>query len=131
MGFVLDGRMLYRDRAGIGRYIWELQRGLALLRSPIADRTTLLVDVRDERASCASLPTRRAATPARHALETLTMPIELRFAEAAHFSDHGVPDGVHVPSIVTVHDVSFLTDSHSLLGQQIFYQSDFHAASTD
>ncbi len=114
MEFILDGRMLYRDRAGIGRYIWELQRALAELGAPPGGRTTILMDARDGRAQSASLPVRRAATPARHALEPLTMRAELRGARVAHFPDHGVPPGVRVPAVATVHDVSFLTrpDTH-------------------
>ncbi len=100
--------MLHRDRAGIGRYVWELQRAIA----DVDDRghdVTLLLDPRDRVHRRAVLPIRTAPAPARHRLERATLGWALRPFEAAHFPDHAVPPGVRVPSVVTVHDVSFLT----------------------
>ena len=104
----LDGRMLYRDRAGIGRYVWELQQAIADLDDR-GHEVTLLLDPRDRSHRRAALPVRAAPAPARHPLERATLGWALRPFEAAHFPDHTLPPGVRVPSVVTVHDVSFLT----------------------
>ena len=100
--------MLHRDRAGIGRYIWELQQAMADLDDPRHD-VTLLLDPRARRRRGAALSVRSAPVPARNRLERATLGWGLRPFEAAHFPDHAVPPGVRVPSVVTVHDVSFLT----------------------
>lgn len=100
--------MLHRDRAGIGRYIWELQQAIADQGDPRHD-ITLLLDPRDRRHGGAALPVRAAPAPARHRLERVTLGWGLRPFGAAHFPDHALPPGVRVPSVVTVHDVSFLT----------------------
>jgi glycosyltransferase involved in cell wall biosynthesis len=100
--------MLHRDRAGIGRYIWELQQAMADLRDPRHD-VTLLLDPRDRQHRGAALPVRSGPAPARHRLERATLGWELRAFGAAHFPDHALPPGVRKPSVVTVHDVSFLT----------------------
>lgn len=100
--------MLYRDRAGIGRYIWELQQAMAELGDPRHD-VTLLLDPRDRRHRGAVLPVRSAPAPARHRLERATLGWGLRSFGAAHFPDHALPPGVRAPSAVTVMDVSFLT----------------------
>lgn len=100
--------MLHRDRAGIGRYIWELQQAMAELGDS-RYQVTLLLDPRDRRHRGAALPVRSAPAPARHRLERATLGWGLRSFEAAHFPDHAVPPGVRAPSVVTVHDVSFLT----------------------
>lgn len=100
--------MLYRDRAGIGRYIWELQQAMAELGDPRHD-ITLLLDPRDRRHRGAALPVRSAPAPARHRLERATLGWGLRSFGAAHFPDHALPPGVRAPSAVTVMDVSFLT----------------------
>ncbi len=110
--------MLHRDRAGIGRYIWELQQAIADLGDRRHD-VTLLLDPRDRRHRHAALPVRSVAAPARHRLERATLGWGLRPFGAAHFPDHALPAGVRVPSVVTVQDVSFLThpaayDSRSL-----------------
>ena len=100
--------MLHRDRAGIGRYIWELQQAIADLGDPRHD-VTLLLDPRDRRPGGAALPCRSAPVPSRHRLERATLGWGLRPFGAAHFPDHALPPGVRMPSVVTVHDVSFLT----------------------
>ena len=100
--------MLHRDRAGIGRYIWELQQAMAELSDP-RHRVTLLLDPRDRRHRGAALPVRSAPAPARHRLEQATLGWGLRAFGAAHFPDHALPPGVRTSSVVTVHDVSFLT----------------------
>ena len=100
--------MLHRDRAGIGRYIWELQQAMADLGDP-RHEVTLLLDPRDRRRRGAALPVRSAPAPARHRLERATLGWALRTFGAAHFPDHALPPGVRAPSVVTVHDVSFLT----------------------
>ena len=100
--------MLHRDRAGIGRYVWELQQAIADLDHCRHD-VTLLLDPRDRSHRRAALPVRTAPAPARHRLERATLGWALRQFEAAHFPDHALPPGVQVPSVVTVHDVSFLT----------------------
>ena len=100
--------MLYSDRAGIGRYIWELQQAIADLRDPRHD-VALLLDPRDRRHRGAALPVRSAPAPARHRLERATLGWGLRAFGAVHFPDHALPPGVRTPSVVTVHDVSFLT----------------------
>ena len=84
--------MLYRDRAGIGRYIWELQQAIADLGNPRHD-VTLLLDPRDRRHGAASLPVRTAPAPARHRLERVTLGWGLRTFGAAHFPDHALPAG--------------------------------------
>ncbi len=108
MEVALDGRMLYRDRAGIGRYIWELQRALAQQPESPGPGVTLLVDPRDRVSTRAALPVRRVLAPSRHALERLVLPLQLRRYGVAHFPDHGMPPGVRVGGVVTVHDLSFL-----------------------
>ena len=100
--------MLYRDRAGIGRYVWELQQAIADLDDR-GHEVTLLLDPRDRSHRRAALPVRAAPAPARHPLERATLGWALRPFEAAHFPDHTLPPGVRVSSVVTVHDVSFLT----------------------
>lgn len=100
--------MLHRDRAGIGRYIWELQQAIAELGDPRLD-VMLLLDPRDRRHRGAALPVRSAPAPARHRLERATLAWGLRTFDAAHFPDHALPPGVRTPSAVTVMDVSFLT----------------------
>ncbi len=105
---VIDGRMLRHDRAGIGRYIWRLQAALGAL-APDDLRLELLIDGRGRLGARPSLRTRRAPIPVRHPLEAWALPRMLRRADLAHFPDHGVPRGVAAPSVVTVHDVSFLT----------------------
>ena len=108
MQVALDGRMLYRDRAGIGRYIWELQRALARLPASPGPDVTLLVDLRDRASTRAALPVRRVLAPSRHALERLVLPAQLRRYDVAHFPDHGIPPGARAGGVVTVHDLSFL-----------------------
>lgn len=107
-GVALDGRMLRHDRAGIGRYIWRLQEALA---TQPQDGITieLLADRRGELPSRPSLPVRTAFAPVRGQLERFLLPRALRGIDLVHYPDHGVPHGVEVPAIVTVHDISFLT----------------------
>ena len=57
--------MLYRDRAGIGRYVWELQQAIADLDDR-GHEVTLLLDPRDRSHRRAALPVRAAPAPARH-----------------------------------------------------------------
>jgi glycosyltransferase involved in cell wall biosynthesis len=105
---VLDGRMLRHDQAGIGRYIWRLQEALAALPEPGID-LELLVDRRGGLPGTPALRARRTIVPARNRLERLLLPRALAGVDLAHFPDHGIPTGVTRPSIVTVHDISFLT----------------------
>ncbi|MDE2869302.1 MAG: glycosyltransferase family 1 protein [Chloroflexota bacterium] len=104
----LDGRMLRHDRAGIGRYIWRLQEALATqLRHGID--IELLADRRGGLPSRPSLPMRPAFAPVRGRLERFLLPRALRGIDLVHYPDHGIPHGVEVPAVVTVHDISFLT----------------------
>jgi glycosyltransferase involved in cell wall biosynthesis len=105
--------MLYRDRAGIGRYVWELQRAIADLDVDSARLVDLLLDPRDREHSRAALRARRVAVPARHAFESAVLPLRLQGYNVVHFPDHALPAAVGVPSVVTVHDVSFLTCPHA------------------
>ena len=105
--------MAYRDRAGIGRYVWELQRALSVRQARGSETVTLLLDPRDARASEAGLRVRRALAPTRHPLERATLPLQLRPYRLAHFPDHGIPPGVRTPSVVTVHDLSFFSQPQS------------------
>lgn len=114
--------MLYRDQAGIGRYVWELQRALADLPDRHERQVTLLLDPRDALRCSTGITTQALAVPARHPLERVTMGLALRRFDTAHFPDHALPDGVRVPSVVTVHDVSFLThpSTHNV-NSRVFY----------
>ena len=109
---MLDGRLLRYDRAGIGRYIWRLQEALAGL--PQTDfNVKLLVDAFETKSSRSALPTKRVMVPARHGSERFLLPMQLRGASLVHWPDHGIPDGFGGPSIVTVHDLSFLTHPYT------------------
>ncbi len=109
MAVALDGRMAYRDRAGIGRYVWELQRAMSIRQVRGGETVTLLLDPRDARTAQVGLRVRRAIAPARHPLERASLPLQLRPYRLAHFPDHGIPPGVRTPSVVTVHDLSFIS----------------------
>ena len=104
----LDGRMLRHDRAGIGRYIWRLQEALGTQPRDGID-IELLADRRGGLPSRPSLPMRPVFAPVRARLERFLLPRALRGTDLVHFPDHGVPLGVEVPAVVTVHDISFLT----------------------
>ncbi|MYD92239.1 MAG: glycosyltransferase family 4 protein [Chloroflexi bacterium] len=104
----LDGRMLRHDRAGIGRYIWQLQEALAALPQVGID-IELLVDRRGGLPSRPSLPVRTAFAPVRGRLERYLLPGALRGTDLVHYPDHGIPQGVRASAVVTVHDISFLT----------------------
>ena len=60
----IDGRMLYRDQAGIGRYVWELQRALADLPDRHERQVTLLLDPRDSLRCSTGIMTQALAVPA-------------------------------------------------------------------
>ncbi len=109
---MLDGRLLRYDRAGIGRYIWRLQEALAGLPQTDFD-VKLLVDAFETKSSRSALPTKRVMVPARHGSERFLLPMQLRGASLVHWPDHGIPDGFGGPSIVTVHDLSFLTHPYT------------------
>ena len=115
---VLDGRLLRYDRAGIGRYIWRLQEAIAALHPTDLD-VKFMVDGLDKQASRPSLPTKRVMVPARHPFERLLLPIQLRDTDLLHWPDHGIPDGFERSSIVTVHDISFLTHPSTHSGQSL------------
>lgn len=104
----LDGRMLRHDRAGIGRYIWRLQEALGT-PPPDGIHIELLADRRGGLPSRPSLPVRPVLAPVRGRLERFVLPRALRGMDLVHYPDHGVPHGVEVPAVVTVHDISFLT----------------------
>lgn len=104
----LDGRMLRHDRAGIGRYIWRLQEALATQPQDGID-IELLADRRGGLPGRPSLPMRPAFAPVRGRLERFLLPRALRGIDLVHYPDHGIPHGVEVPAVVTVHDISFLT----------------------
>ncbi len=104
----LDGRMLRHDQAGIGRYIWRLQEALAALPQDGLD-IELLVDRRGGLPGRPSLPMRTAFAPVRGRLERFLLPRALRGIDLVHYPDHGIPNGVQTPAVVTVHDISFLT----------------------
>ncbi len=104
----LDGRMLRHDQAGIGRYIWRLQEALAT-QPRDGMEIELLADRRGRLPGRPSLPVRSAFAPVRGRLERFLLPRALRGIDLVHYPDHGVPHGVEVPAIVTVHDISFLT----------------------
>ncbi|MCY3749658.1 MAG: glycosyltransferase family 1 protein [Chloroflexi bacterium] len=104
----LDGRMLRHDRAGIGRYIWRLQEALATLPQDGIE-IELLADRRGGLPSRPSLPMRPAFAPVRGRLERFLLPRALRGIDLVHYPDHGVPNGVRTPAVVSVHDISFLT----------------------
>ena len=110
----LDGRMLRHDRAGIGRYIWRLQEALGALPHAGID-LELLVDRRGCLPGKPSLRARQVFVPVRNRLERVLLPRALRGADLVHFPDHGIPVGVSRPSVVTVHDISFLShpDTHA------------------
>lgn len=105
----LDGRMLRHDQAGIGRYIWRLQEALAALPRDGTD-IELLVDRRGGLPSRPSLPARAVFAPVRGRLEPILLPHALRGTDLVHYPDHGIPHGVRTPAVVTVHDISFLTN---------------------
>ncbi len=120
----LDGRMLRHDQAGIGRYIWRLQEALAKLPHTGID-LELLVDRRGGLPGHPSLRARPVAVPARNRLERAFLPRALRGADLVHFPDHGIPHGVNRPAIVTVHDISFLTqpETHSAASRRHYAAS--------
>ena len=116
--------MLYRDRAGIGRYVWELQRAIAHSDVDCARLVELLLDPRDREHSCAAIRAKRVAVPARHVLENAVLSVRLQGYNVVHFPDHALPAVVGVPSVVTVHDVSFLTCPHAYDTRSLeFYQA--------
>lgn len=121
---LLDGRMLRYDQAGIGRYIWKLQEAIAE-----ADKTSLdvqmLVDRRSRSCGEPSLPIRRVIAPVRSRIQSLMLWPELRGMDLVHFPDHGVPAGITKPTVVTVHDVSFLShpETHSPESQRHYAEA--------
>ena len=122
MKVAIDGRLCFRDRAGIGRYVYELQSALA--RADTSAEVTLVLDARDT-STLAAVPVRRVGTPVRHRLERTTLPVELRGFDVVHFVDHGLVPMMRARQVVTVHDVSFLTypDTHSSASRSYYAQA--------
>lgn len=111
---LIDGRMLRYDHAGIGRYIWNLQAAIAQEHDVSVD-VQMLVDRRTRLNEAPSLPIRKVIAPVRTGMEGVLLFPGVRAMDLVHFPDHGVPVGVKKPSVVTVHDVSFLShpETHS------------------
>tara|TARA_B100000029_G_scaffold499686_1_gene570416 strand:+ start:317 stop:1381 length:1065 start_codon:yes stop_codon:yes gene_type:complete len=120
----IDGRMLRYDHAGIGRYIWNLQAAIAQEQEAPVD-VQMLVDRRDRLNKEPALPIRRVIAPIRSGVEGVLLSPGIRAMDVVHFPDHGVPAGVKKPSVVTVHDVSFLShpETHSLQSRQHYVQA--------
>ena len=111
---LIDGRMLRYDHAGIARYIWKLQEAIAESHKVPVD-VQMLIDRRSRLFAKPAVPVRRVIAPVRSRVESLLLWPELRSVDLVHFPDHGIPAGVTKPTVVTVHDVSFLShpETHS------------------
>ena len=121
---LIDGRMLRYDYAGIGRYIWNLQAAIAQDRETELD-VEVLLDRRSRLSEEPSLPIRRVIAPVRSGIEGVLLFPSIRAMDLVHFPDHGVPSGVKKPSVVTVHDVSFLghPETHSLQSRRHYAEA--------
>ena len=121
---LIDGRMLRYDYAGIGRYIWNLQAAIAQDRETELD-VEVLLDRRSRLSEEPALPIRRVIAPVRSGIEGVLLFPSIRAMDLVHFPDHGVPIGVKKPSVVTVHDVSFLghPETHSLQSRRHYAEA--------
>jgi glycosyltransferase involved in cell wall biosynthesis len=106
----LDLRLAFHRRGGISTYAARLLEALSQ-REP----ASTFVEVRDrrDRSRTDGLPnvrTLRVITPAHFRSERLTLPIELLRARADlfHATDSVAPWPSLVPSVVTIHDLTFL-----------------------
>ncbi|BCX04994.1 MAG: glycosyl transferase family 1 [Candidatus Roseilinea sp.] len=112
---LVDCRLMYYRKAGVSYYTRRLVRALSALRAP-AFTLRILLDRRDADTGWvpANVGIVRAATPAHHRYEHLTLPVELAsrgLLRAPHAVFHS-PDFItcwgRFRKVITIHDLYFM-----------------------
>lgn len=144
-----DARMVYYRQAGIGQYILNLLRELALLQQECNDFDLLILQSRKEARqptewlfeaavaasekhhSLKKISTGKLWTPPHHRLEQLALPLETALANLAvlHSPDFIPPlirkrwrRGLRsFASVITIHDLAFLKFPHLLTAESAAY----------
>ena len=111
----VDGRLMYYRRAGISLYTRRLVQAMAALHDPQCS-LYILLDRRDEDTNWvpANVALLRTVTPAHHAYEQLTLPVELAALsmrqgpfQVVHFPDFIACRG-RFHKVITIHDLYFM-----------------------
>jgi glycosyltransferase involved in cell wall biosynthesis len=112
----IDARLMYYQRAGIGRYTLQLARALARIESD--DRYTLLQAHRSKEPIIEHprFAHRKVLTPAHHRFEQLALPFEISpiGLDVLHSPDFIPPFRRNCASVITIHDLNFLLYPHFL-----------------
>jgi glycosyltransferase involved in cell wall biosynthesis len=116
MHIALDARLVYYTRAGIGEYTLRLTQALAAVYPD--HRFTLVQDRRMPvpLVDAANVRAMRSFVPSHHRLEQLLLPwvVSQAHADVFHSPDFIPPLHTDGPSVITIHDLSFLIYPHFL-----------------
>lgn len=119
----IDARLTHYRQAGISRYTIQLVEALARLDP--TDHFVLLQSFRapEPLVTHPAFERRSLYTPAHHALEQCTLPLEIRkFAlDVLHSPDFLPPFRRNCRSVITIHDLAFLLYPHFLTKESARY----------